>query len=105
MKLHRFSCDHLGCNMKFKTRNEKLAHHYEMEPICQNEMKTMIFVISSFKKFLIRLFSHCKIDKEYLEKDAKYLDLKQSYLNLLKSLVGPQDLSILEENFETNGED
>jgi hypothetical protein len=91
--------------MKFSDRLEKLEHHYEMQPQCKKEKKIMIIVISSFKKLLSRLFSHCNIDKEYLDKDVKYLDLKKSYINLVNNLVLTDDVSFLEQNFEIKKSD
>ena len=37
-----FECSHSKCNLKFKTLEEKMRHHYEAEPECKTEKENLI---------------------------------------------------------------
>jgi uncharacterized Zn-finger protein len=37
-----FECSHSKCNLKFKTIEEKMKHHYEAEPSCKIEKNNLI---------------------------------------------------------------
>ena len=47
-----YSCEHMGCNAKFKTKFDKLKHHSEMEVDCFVERKELIKLIQRYKIFL-----------------------------------------------------
>lgn len=42
LKYLPFNCEHFPCNMKFKTAQEKLLHHHQMMPNCQQEKKLIV---------------------------------------------------------------
>ena len=46
-----YSCEHMGCNAKFKTKLEKLKHHSEMEVDCYKERKELVKLIQRYKIF------------------------------------------------------
>jgi len=96
-----FSCDHIGCNLKFKTKKQKLIHHHNLEPDCKNEKHFIIKTLALFKKFVFTLVSKGKVNKDALEKDTDYLDLKSNYEELEKKLIDPDFFFLtLGENFE-----
>ena len=37
-----FECSHSKCNLKFKTMEEKMEHHYEAEPSCKKEKEGLM---------------------------------------------------------------
>lgn len=86
MKTFPFSCDHLGCNLKFKTKKQKMLHHHNLEPDCKLEKNSIMKTMSFYKKFVHSLIESCEIKKEQFENSNVYLELKKSYEDLEKIL-------------------
>ena len=80
-----FSCEHMGCNAKFKTEKEKLEHHCKMEPDCLEEREELIKLVQKYKLLMNRIVKDKNIDtknneiiinlkKEYEEVQSKLID-------------------------------
>lgn len=101
---YSFSCEHMNCNLKFKTAKQKLIHHNKMEPECRNERNLLIKLIKKFKELLSSLFLNQKID---VSDSSQYIDLKNFYEETESKLVDPDYFHCLlgktfEGNLETN---
>ena len=57
-----YSCEHMGCNAKFRTQKEKLDHHNEMEPDCLVERQELVKLIQRYKLLLKFIVKENKID-------------------------------------------
>jgi len=96
-----FSCDHIGCNLKFKTKKQKLIHHHNLEPECKNEKHSIIKVLNNFKKCLHSVVNNFNIDKQKLATLSEYVELKSSYDKLENTLADPDYFFItVGENFD-----
>ena len=93
-----YSCEHMGCNAKFKTKLEKLKHHSEMEIDCYKERKELIKLIQRYKIFLKKIIIKKGIDPD---KNEIVLKLKKNYEDVQDKLID-KDLfnHYLGENFE-----
>ena len=59
-----YSCEHMGCNAKFKTQKEKLDHHNEMEPDCLIERQELVKLIQRYKLLLKHIIKEKQISPE-----------------------------------------
>jgi len=88
-----FSCEHLGCNKKFKNKKLKMMHHNQMEPNCNTEKINLIKLIKKYKEFLNYLISLKKIDvSENLE---CYRSLNNAYTDAKNKLIDTEILFCL----------
>ena len=82
-----YSCEHMGCNAKFKTEKEKMDHHSKMEPDCFVEREELIKLVQKYKLFLNKVVKDSNIDpktneilinlkKEYDDTQSKLIDKK-----------------------------
>ena len=101
-----YSCEHMGCNAKFKTKLEKLKHHSEMEVDCYKERKELIKLIQRYKIFFKKIIIKKGID---MDKNEIVLKLKKNYEEIKDKLIDKDLFShYLGEKFEndcTNVED
>ena len=98
LKSNPFSCDHIGCNLKFKTKKQKLIHHHNLEPECKEEKQAIIKTLALFKRYTL---SFVKNDPEKFKNDKDYLELKASYEELERKLLDPDFFFLsLGDNFE-----
>ena len=101
-----YSCEHMGCNAKFKTKLEKLKHHCEMEIDCFKERKELIKLIQRYKIFFKKIIIKKGIDAN---KNEIVLKLKKNYEEIRDKLIDKELFKYyLGENFEnecTNVED
>ena len=101
-----YSCEHMGCNAKFKTKLEKLKHHSEMEVDCYKERKELIKLIQRYKIFFKKIIIKKGID---VDKNEIVLKLKKNYEEIKDKLIDKEMFSYyLGEKFEndcTNVED
>lgn len=97
-----FSCEHVGCNLKFKTKKEKLEHHYEHEQACKSEKEAILTLLSNYKSFIVTLCDNYGVDKYSLEEDPMFIELKNKYEDLGKKLVNPDCLNTEENFFDFN---
>ena len=101
-----YSCEHMGCNAKFKTKLEKLKHHCEMEIDCFKERKELIKLIQRYKIFFKKIIIKKGID---VDKNEIVLKLKKNYEEIKDKLIDKEMFSYyLGEKFEndcTNVED
>ena len=108
-----FSCEHMGCNAKFKTEKEKLVHHCKMEPDCLLEREELIKLVQKYKILMNRIVKDKNIDtnknevinklrKEYEEVQSKLIDT-----NLFVKYLGDNFESECKniESFKNDGED
>jgi uncharacterized Zn-finger protein len=96
-----FTCDHIGCNLKFKTKKQKLIHHHNLETECKEEKHSIIKVLANFKKCFFSIINNYNIDKKKIREGQDYLDLKMSYEELEKKLIDPDFFFItLGQNFD-----
>jgi uncharacterized Zn-finger protein len=79
-----YSCEHMGCNKKFKTLKDKLAHHYENEIKCSIERKELIKLLQKYKILLKYIIKEKNID---VEKNKYVNHLKQVYEDIQKKLI------------------
>ena len=79
-----FSCEHMGCNAKFKTEKEKLEHHCKMEPDCYLEREELIKLVQKYKLLMNKIVKDKNIDKE---KNEVIVNLKKEYEEIQSKLV------------------
>ena len=95
-----YSCEHIGCNAKFKTKLEKLKHHNEMEINCFVERKELIKLIQRYKIFFKKIIQKKKIDEK---NKGIVLNLKKNYEEIQSKLVDQELFNhYLGENFESD---
>ena len=79
-----YSCEHMGCNAKFKTQKEKLSHHDQMEPDCLVERKELIKLLQKYKLLL----KHIMKEKNINSNDNEIVkNLKCVYEEIQKKLI------------------
>ena len=79
-----YSCEHMGCNAKFKTPKEKLNHHDQMEPDCLVERKELIKLLQKYKLLL----KHIIKEKNINSNDNEIVkNLKCVYEEIQKKLI------------------
>ena len=95
-----YSCEHMGCNAKFKTEKEKLEHHCKMEPDCYTEREELIKLVQKYKLLMNRIVKDKKID---MENNEVIVNLKKEYEEIQSKLVD-SDLFIkyLGDKFESD---
>ncbi len=94
-----FSCEHLGCNMKFKTKKLKMIHHNQMEPDCNTEKLALMKLIKKFKEFLNYLIKVKNIAVS--ENSECYRSLKKAYSDAENKLIDTEILySLAGKNLE-----
>ena len=79
-----YSCEHMGCNAKFKTKLDKLKHHSEMEVDCFVERKELIKLIQRYKIFFRKILLKKNIDAN---KNEIVLKLKKNYEEIQNKLI------------------
>ena len=79
-----YSCEHMGCNAKFKTKLEKLRHHCEMEIECFVERKELIKLIQRYKIFFKKIIKKKNINEK---ENEIVLNLKKSYQEIQNKLI------------------
>ena len=79
-----YSCEHMGCNAKFKTKLDKLKHHSEMEVDCFVERKELIKLIQRYKIFFRKIVQKKNID---VNKNEIVLKLKRNYEEIQNKLI------------------
>ena len=79
-----FSCEHMGCNAKFKTEKEKLEHHCKMEPDCLVERQELIKLVQKYKLLMSRIIKDKNID---LQKNEIIINLKKEYEEVQSKLI------------------
>jgi len=72
MKSTPFSCEHIGCNIKFKTKRQKLLHHNSVEKECKDEKDSLVDFILKFKGGLSHLVTTFDLDQKKVEKLDDY---------------------------------
>ena len=79
-----FSCEHMGCNAKFKTEKEKLEHHCKMEPDCLVERQELIKLVQKYKLLMNRIIKDKNID---LQKNEVIVNLRKEYEEVQSKLI------------------
>ena len=94
-----FSCEHMGCNAKFKTEKEKLEHHCKMETDCLTEREELIKLVQKYKLLLNRIVKDKNIDKD---KNEVIMNLKKEYEEIQSKLIDSKlFIKYLGDNFES----
>ena len=95
-----YSCEHMGCNAKFKTKLDKLRHHCEMEIECFIERKELIKLIQRYKIFFRKIIKKKNIN----EKENEIVkNLKKNYEEIQKKLIDQELFNhYLGEEFDTD---
>ena len=94
-----FSCEHMGCNDKFKTEKEKLEHHCKMEPDCLVEREELIKLAQKYKLLMNRIIKENKID---VNKNDVIINLKKEYEEIQSKLIDKKLFEkYLGNNFES----
>ena len=115
-KEYPFSCEHMGCNAKFKTEKEKMDHHSKIEPDCLIEREELIKLVQKYKLFLKKVVKDSHIDpnqnevlinlkKDYEDIQSKLIDKKlfEHYLGNNFESDCPNDDNIVKEDKKENG--
>ena len=79
-----YSCEHMGCNAKFKTEKEKMDHHSKMEPDCLVEREELIKLVQKYKLFMNKVVRDSHIDPH---KNEVLINLKKDYENIQSKLI------------------
>ena len=79
-----YSCEHMGCNAKFKTQKEKMDHHCKMEPDCLNERQELIKLVQRYKLLMNKIIKNKNIDPN---KNEVILNLKKEYEEIQSKLI------------------
>jgi hypothetical protein len=104
-KILPYSCEHPGCNFRFKTKKQRLIHHDNLETECKNERHTLIKKISHYKRLLNDIIKEKKMDQSDLDNHSDYVNLKQSYKELQEKLLDPEFFyHMMGKNFEDTPE-
>ena len=94
-----FSCEHMGCNAKFKTEKEKLEHHCKMEPDCLTEREELIKLVQKYKILMNRIIKDKNID---INKNEVITNLKKEYEEIQSKLIDNNlFVQYLGDNFES----
>ena len=82
-----YECSHSNCNLKFRTMDEKLNHHYEAEPSCKKEKETLINLFVEMAKEIQNNGTKEDIDslKNIYEDTVNKLNGKSVFLDIIKS--------------------
>ena len=95
-----FSCEHMGCNAKFKTEKEKMEHHSKMEPNCLIEREELIKVVQKYKLFMNKIVKDSHIDPNQNE---VLINLKKVYEDIQSKLIDKNlFVHYLGNNFESD---
>ena len=79
-----YSCEHMGCNAKFKTEKEKMDHHSKMEPDCLVEREELIKLVQKYKLFMNKVVKDSNIDPN---KNEVLINLKKDYEDTQSKLI------------------
>ena len=79
-----YSCEHMGCNAKFKTEKEKMDHHSKMEPDCLTEREELIKLVQKYKLFMNKVVKDSNIDPN---KNEVLINLKKDYEDTQSKLI------------------
>ena len=95
-----YSCEHMGCNAKFKTAKEKMDHHSKMEPDCLVEREELIKLVKSYKLFMNKVVKDSHIDPN---KNEILINLKRDYEDTQSKLIDKKlFIHYLGNNFESD---
>ena len=95
-----YSCEHMGCNAKFKTEEEKMVHHSKMEPDCLTEREELIKLLQKYKLFMNKLIKDLNIDPN---KNEVLINLKKDYDDIQSKLIDKKlFIHYLGNNFESD---
>ena len=98
-----YSCEHMNCNVKFKTEREKLEHHIKMEPNCLTERIEMIKLVKKYKLLLNRIIKEKNID---MDKNEWIIKLKKEYSEIQGKLIDTElFLKYLGDEFDKIGDE
>ena len=94
-----FSCEHMGCNAKFKTKREKLTHHCKFEPDCLTEREELIKLVQKYKLLMKKIMREKNVDPQ--NNDIIY-NLKKEYEEIQSKLIDSNlFIKYLGNNFES----
>ena len=79
-----YTCEHMGCNAKFRTQKEKLDHHNKMEPDCLIERQELLKLIQRYKLLLQHIIKENNIDPNTNE---VIVHLREVYKELQGKLI------------------
>ena len=85
----KFSCEHQGCTLRFKTKKQKLSHHNKLELECKEEKNNLIKLVSKFNKTLFSLVKSCNLNLTEIEELREIGELKSMYENTTLKLQDP----------------
>ena len=95
-----YSCEHMGCNAKFKTEKEKMDHHSKMEPDCLVEREELIKLVKRYKLFMNKVVKDSHIDPN---KNEVIKNLKKDYEDIQSKLIDKKlFMHYLGNNFESD---
>ena len=99
-KEYPFSCEHMGCNAKFKTEIEKMDHHSKMEPDCLIEREELIKLVQKYKLFMNKIVKESNIDPN---RNEVLINLKKDYEDIQSKLIDKKLFEhYLGNNFESD---
>jgi hypothetical protein len=74
----------MGCNIKFKTKKQKLIHHNKMEPECKIERNSLIKLLKHYKQLAFSLWDKLGV---VVNEDEEIQQLKSCYNDVEKKLL------------------
>lgn len=88
----------MGCNMKFKTKKQKLIHHNKMEVECKIERNSLVKLLKRFKELFAAVQDQGIYDVTTLD---NHKNLKKLYEETERKLIDPDYFHcMLGKNFE-----
>ena len=82
----QYKCEHLGCDLQFRTKKLAIFHHFKMSPECQEDCISFLKLIYETKKIILK----------NIEKNKKSFDKYSSlYENTMKNLSLNEYIKIL----------
>jgi len=95
-----YSCEHMGCNAKFKTEKEKMDHHSKMEPECLVEREELIKLVQKYKLFMNKVVKDSHLNPN---KNEVLINLKKEYEDTQSKLIDKNlFVHYLGTNFESD---
>lgn len=90
-KEYPYECTHSNCNLKFKTMEDKMKHHYDVEPNCLEEKKLLVDIFADMAEDIINSGNADAI-----------LELKKNYRECFEKLNGKEFLRDFLRNRKIN---
>ena len=93
-------CEHPDCDLRFKTKKQKIMHHNKLENECKLSKVAMLRLIAKYKEIFLKLKR--KHNAGDMDDNERFLKLKKTYDDVLSQSVDKEYLiTFIGENFNT----